>query len=57
VGHDDDSVLAFELEDEVFDLRGRDRVEGGGWLVHEENFGIDGEGAGNAHALLLTAGE
>jgi hypothetical protein len=57
VGHDDDGVLALELEDEVFNLRGGDGVERGGWLVHEENLGVDGEGAGDAHALLLAAGE
>jgi len=57
VRHDDDSVLALELEDEVFDLRGGDGVECRGWLVHEEDFGINGEGTRDAHALLLATGE
>ena len=57
VSHDDDSVLRLQLEDEVFDLGGGDGIEGGGRLVHQEDFGIDCEGAGDAHALLLAAGE
>src|SRR5438445_12024939 len=55
--HDDDGVLALELEDEVLDLRGGDGVERGRRLVHQKNLRIDGEGAGDAHALLLAAGE
>ena len=57
VRHDDDGVLALQLEDEVFDLRGGDGVERGGGLVHQQDFGVDGQGAGDAHALLLAAGE
>src|SRR5215472_4992784 len=57
VGHDDDRVLLLELVDELFDLRGRDGVEGRGRLVHQEHLGLDGERPRDAEALLLTAGE
>uniref|UniRef100_E6PZA5 Uncharacterized protein n=1 Tax=mine drainage metagenome TaxID=410659 RepID=E6PZA5_9ZZZZ len=57
VGDNDDGVLGFELKDEVFDLGGRNRIERGGWLVHKQHLGIDGKCAGDAHALLLTAGK
>src|SRR5260370_38359163 len=57
VGDDGDGVLGLELEDELFDLRGGDGVERGSGLVHEKNLRVDGEGAGDAHALLLAAGE
>ncbi len=37
-------------------FRGED-VKRGEWLVHEENFGLDDESAGNADALLHAAGK
>ena len=46
-----------QLEDQVFDLRGGDGIERGGRLVHQQHLGIDGQGAGDAEALLLAAGE
>src|SRR5689334_17816982 len=57
VGHDDDRVLLLELVDQVLDRGGGDRVEGGAGLVHQQDLGLDGDGAGDAEALLLTAGE
>lgn len=32
-------------------------IQAGGGLVHEENFGLLGQGAGDEHQLLLAAGE
>src|SRR5699024_5724679 len=57
VGHDDDRELLLELVDQVLDGQGRNRVEGGAGLVHEQDLGLDRDGAGDAQALLLTAGE
>ncbi len=42
---------------ELFDFVGGDGVEGGAGFVHEEDFGLGGDGAGDAEALLLAAGE
>ena len=36
---------------------GGEHVERGEWLVHEEHFGLDDEGASDADALLHAAGE
>ena len=57
VGHDHDRVVGLQLHQRLFELRRRDRVEGGGRLVEQDHFGADGDGAGDAEALLLTAGE
>src|SRR5580692_10720359 len=57
VRHDDDGQLVAELGDEVFDLRGRDRIERARRLVHEQHFGLDRERTGNAQPLLLSARE
>src|SRR5579862_3555165 len=55
VGHNDDGVVAFQLEDQVFDASRRGRIQGRCWLVHEQNFGVGGQGAGDAKTLLLAA--
>src|SRR5262249_44499059 len=34
-----------------------DGVERGGWLIHQDNFWLDGERSRDAEALLLAAGE
>src|SRR5690349_505176 len=46
VGDDDDGDALFQLVHEVFYFEGGGGVEGGGGLVHEEDLGFDGEGAG-----------
>src|SRR5436853_2287465 len=46
VGHDHDRVLLTELVDQCLDFGGGDRVERGAGLVHEDDLGRDGEGAG-----------
>jgi hypothetical protein len=46
-----------DLADDAFDLAAAGRVEAGGWLVEDQQFGFQRPGAGQRHALLLTAGE
>src|SRR6266404_7215254 len=53
----DDSVLLFQLENQVFDFAGRNWVEGRARLVHQQHFGLQGQGAGDAQALLLSTRE
>ncbi len=62
VGHDEDALgghglLGPELEQFAAQVFGREHVEGGEGLVHEEHFGLDDESAGKADALLHAAGE
>ena len=57
VGDDDDGVAAAQLVDQFLDPRGGDRVERRAGLVHQDHFGIDRDGAGDAQALLLAAGQ
>ena len=49
------SILRFELKNQLFDFAGRDRIERGAGLVHQQHFGLDRERARNAQPLLLTA--
>ena len=49
--------LFFSVVHQVLDPRGRDRVERGGRLVHQQHLGLDGERAGDAEPLLLAARE
>src|SRR5829696_7970143 len=57
VGHDDDRELGAQLLDQFFDLAGRDWVERRGRLVEQDQLGLLGDGAGDAEALLLAAGQ
>ena len=57
VGDDGDGAHIFELDEELFDFGGADRIESGARLVEEKYFGFDREAAGDAKALLLAAGE
>ena len=57
VGDDDDAVVLLQLVDQLLDLGGGDRVERRARLVHQDHFGADGDGPGDAQALLLAAGE
>ncbi len=57
VGDDDDGEVGCELVDQLFDLGGRDRIERRARLVHQDHFGANRDGAGDAEALLLAAGE
>src|SRR5262249_10307114 len=55
VGDDDDAVVALQFVDQLFDLGCRDGVEGRTGLVEQKYRGSDGDAAGDAKALLLTA--
>src|SRR5215212_11708854 len=57
VRHDDDGELGAQLLDQLLDLAGRDRIERRGRLVEEDDLGALSDGAGDAEALLLPAGQ
>src|SRR5581483_12265077 len=57
VGHDHDRQVTLQLENQLLDPRRRDGVEGRAWLVHQQHLRLDGQGARDAQALLLAAGE
>src|SRR5690606_39169384 len=57
VGDDGDGVVLGQLGDQLLDARGGDGIEGRAGLVHEDHLGADGDGAGDAQALLLAAGK
>jgi len=62
VGDDEDGLgghglLGPEFEEFAAEVFGGEDVEGGEWLVHEEDFRLDDEGAGEADALAHAAGE
>jgi hypothetical protein len=51
VGDDDDRELFFEVGDEFLDFDRGDGLEGGAGLVHEEDGGLHGDGAGDAQTV------
>ena len=55
VRDDHDRVAAAQLVDQLLDLGGGDRVERRARLVHQDDFGIDRDRAGDAQPLLLAA--
>ena len=55
MSYHNDSIIFFQFKHKVFDLCGRNRVECGGRLVHQQHLGVGGEGAGDADTLLLAA--
>ena len=57
MGDHDDSIILFQLHGKVLNLGGGDGVQGGGGLVHEQDVRLDGQGPGDAQALLLAAGQ
>ena len=54
---EDADALALQLKDEVADLRRLRRAEGRRRLVHDEDLGVEVDGAGDGHRLTLAAGE
>ena len=52
-----EAVAGLEVAEEVDDLRADGDVEGADRFVEDEEFGAEGEGAGNVDALALAAGE
>ena len=57
VGDDDHGVVLFQLAHELLHLHGRTGVQGAGGFVHQQHFGLNSQGAGDAKALLLAAGK
>src|SRR6478735_10122128 len=55
MGDDRDRITAAKAVDQFLDLRGRNRIERRARFVHQDDFGIDGDRAGNAQPLLLAA--
>ena len=51
-----DSIILFELEHKVLDLRGGDRIKRRGRLVHQQHLRVCGKRTRDADTLLLTAG-
>ena len=57
VGDDDDGDLPPQGVDEILDNSRGDGIESAARFVEENHFGLEGEGPGDAEALLLTARE
>ena len=55
MGHDDDAIVLPNLVNKLFNPRRCNGVKGRAGLVHQDDFGIDRNGARNAQALLLAA--
>ena len=54
VRDDDDGVLLLQLPDQLFHFGGGDGIERGAGLIHQDDLGLDREGARNAETLLLA---
>ena len=54
---DGEAAAAADLHDQVEDLVGRLRIEGGGGLVEQQHVGVGGQGAGDADPLPHAAGQ
>ncbi len=59
VGHHEDreAERALQRPDQGVELRRRDRIEARGRLVEKDDLGIEGQGAGQRHALGHAAGK
>ena len=57
VSDDYDGDALLQLVDQVLYLEGRDRVEGRRRFIHEQHFGLNSQGAGDAEPLLLATAE
>jgi hypothetical protein len=57
VGDDGDTVFLAQTLQGLLDPQRRDRIERRGGLVEQDHFGLQGDGARDTQALLLTAGE
>jgi len=57
VSNDSDGADVLQLHKELFNFCGADGIESGARLVEKKDFRLDGQGAGDAQALLLAAGK
>ena len=53
--NDDDGIFPAQVVNQFLDSGSRDRIKGRARLVHQDHFGINGDGTRNAQTLLLTA--
>ena len=53
---DNNSILLFQINYKVFNLRSGNWVECGGWFVHQQNFRLYCQRSGDAKPLLLSTG-
>ena len=53
--HQHDCVTGLEVQQELFDTRGRNRIERRARFVHQQDLGLDRQRARHAQALLLAA--
>ncbi|MPN00650.1 hypothetical protein SDC9_147846 [bioreactor metagenome] len=53
--HDQNRVFFFQIQHQVFNLERGNRVQSGSRFVHQQDFGLHGDGARNAKPLLLSA--
>src|SRR6266849_2241789 len=57
VSHDHDRVALLEFMDQFFDFGRGDGIQGRARLIHQHHLGLDRNGAGDAQALMLAAGQ
>ena len=59
VGHENDRLPRCPVNAGQLGLQrvACNRIDSGEWFVHQQEFGIGGEGAGDADALLFAAGQ
>src|SRR5215831_7783336 len=55
VGDDRDAVVGLQLGDQLLDALRRNRIQGRGGLVEQQDLGLDCYGARDTEALLLAA--
>src|SRR5689334_22333401 len=55
VGDDRDAIIILQLGNQLLDALRRDWIERRGWLVEQQNLRANGNRAGDAQPLLLTA--
>ena len=53
--NDDDRIVFLQLDGQLFDLIGGNRVQRRGRLIHQDDFRFHSDRAGDAQTLLLTA--
>ena len=57
MGHNDDREVSFQLGDQLFHLRRRNRIKGGAGFVHEQDLGTIRHRARDAETLHLASGK
>ena len=57
MSNDNDGEPLLQLENQVFDLGGRNGIERGARFVHQQDLGINRQRAGDTQPLLLAPGK